>query len=164
MNVVKGLDKHLEEYILIILSILTVAIIFLQVVMRYVFGNSLPWSEELARYLFIWMIYIGVSYGVKRRKHLNVDSFSMLFEQKGKIVVGIISNSLFLVFAVVIAVYGINIIADITRESAALEIPMGWIYAAPTAGMLLTIIRLLQVLTIQVRELKTTQPDENPDV
>lgn len=163
MKLFKALDKHLEEYILVLLISLTVIIIFLQVVMRYVFGNSLPWSEELARYLFIWMIYIGVSYGVKRRKHLNVDSFAMLFQKKGKAVIGIISNSLFLIFALIMTYFSFNIMAEITRESAALQIPMEWVYAAPAVGMMLTVFRLIQVLLLQIKELKTPGIDNNPD-
>lgn len=109
------------------------------------------------------MIYIGVSYGVKRRKHLNVDSFAMLFQKKGKAVIGIISNSLFLIFALIMTYFSFNIMAEITRESAALQIPMEWVYAAPAVGMMLTVFRLIQVLLLQIKELKTPGIDNNPD-
>lgn len=154
MKLLKWLDRYVEEYLLIILSCFTVIVIFIQVLMRYIFSNSLPWSEEIARYAFIWMIYIGVSYGAKKNKHLSVDVFSELFGQKGKIVIGMLANLCFFVFALVIAYYGADIVMKITRESAAMQLPMGWVYAAPLVGMILTAFRLIQNLWLQFKALR----------
>jgi TRAP-type C4-dicarboxylate transport system permease small subunit len=154
MKLIKGLDEYLEEYILILLSIFTVVIVFTQVFMRYVLGDSLTWSEEIARYLFIWMIYIGVSYGVKKGKHLGVDAFPMMFEKKGKLIIDMIATISFFVFAVVITYFSFDIVLRVTRESAVLELPMGWVYAAPVVGMTLTAIRLIQKFIRLVKELK----------
>lgn len=159
MKIINWLDKHLEEYILIALSILTVIIVFTQVFMRYVLGESLTWSEEVARYLFIWMIYVGVSYGVQKEKHLGVDAFPMLFEKKGRIIIDMIASFSFFVFAVVMTYYGFDIVLKVTRESAALELPLEWVYAAPVVGMILTSIRLIQKLIYLVKELKALNLD-----
>jgi TRAP-type C4-dicarboxylate transport system permease small subunit len=155
MKVMNWLDKHLEEYILIVLSICTVIIVFTQVVMRYVFGESLTWSEEVARYVFIWMIYVGISYGVQKEKHLGVDAFPMLFEKKGRIIIDMIASFSFFIFAVVMTYFGLDIVLKVTRESAALELPLEWVYAAPVVGMILTSIRLIQKLVRLVKELKS---------
>ena len=64
MKVLRFLDDNLEKMLCTITLALMSAIIVLQVFFRYVLNNSLAWSEELARYLFIWTIYIGISYGV----------------------------------------------------------------------------------------------------
>lgn len=154
MNLMKWLDEHLEEYILILLSSLTVVIVFSQVVMRYAFGESLSWSEELARYLFIWMIYIGVSFGVKKGKHLGVDAFPMMFGTKGKTIIQMIACASFFLFALVMTIYGFDIVLRVTRESAAMELPLGWVYAAPVVGMVLTSIRLVQEFLLHVKTLK----------
>jgi len=163
MKVLKWLDEHFEEYILIALSIFTVVIIFSQVVMRYVFNSSLSWSEEIARYGFIWLIYIGVSYGVKKRKHLRVDAITMLFEEKGTAVIKMIANILFLIFALVIAYYGLDIVTKITRESAALQIPMEYVYASLAFGMILTSIRLIQNVIIDYKDIKNSSEKNEVD-
>ncbi|MBP2075997.1 TRAP transporter small permease [Oceanobacillus polygoni] len=163
MKILRWLDEHFEEYILVFLSAFTVIIIFLQVVMRYVFGSSLTWSEEIARYAFIWMIYIGVSYGVKKKKHLGVDALAMLFKEKGKLIVGIIANVSFLLFAIVMTYYGLDIVLRVTRESAALQLPLSWVYAAPVMGMALASIRLLQNIALEVKELKALKSDGQHD-
>ncbi|WP_340002339.1 TRAP transporter small permease [Oceanobacillus sp. FSL K6-0127] len=154
MKVVRWLDEHFEEYILVFLSAFTVVIIFLQVVMRYVFGNSLTWSEEMARYMFIWLIYIGVSYAVKKKRHLGVDAITMLFKEKGNLIVALIANFSFLIFAIVMTYFGLDIVLRVTRESAALQIPLTWVYVAPVVGMTLTSIRLIQNMVIEVKQLK----------
>ena len=67
-KILKWLDDNIELYICVFLMSFMTLLVFVQVVMRYVFNNSLSWSEELARYTFIWLIYIGISYGCKLRK------------------------------------------------------------------------------------------------
>ncbi|RBW68380.1 TRAP transporter small permease [Bacillus taeanensis] len=155
MKVINWLDKHFEEYILVILSLLTVVVIFIQVVMRYLLDSSLVWSEELARYAFIWMVFIGVSYAVKKQRHITVDAFALLFNDKGKIVLAMIGNVFFFSFCLILAYFGYGVILKVSRLSPALEIPLGWIYAAPVVGLILSAIRLIQILYKQVKELKT---------
>ena len=57
------------------MAIMTI-LVFIQVVMRYVFSNSLSWSEELARFIFLWLSWIGASYAVKERSHFRVEMFA----------------------------------------------------------------------------------------
>ena len=54
-KLIKALNKT-EEVVLVAMFALMVAIIFIQVIMRYVFQNSLYWSEELGKFLFIWQL------------------------------------------------------------------------------------------------------------
>ncbi|MDQ0338285.1 TRAP-type C4-dicarboxylate transport system permease small subunit [Caldalkalibacillus uzonensis] len=156
MKVLRWLDEHLEEYMLILLSVIAVVIVFYQVFMRYVMGDSSRWSEELARYLFIWLIYIGISYGVKRQRHISVDALSMVLSARGKVILNIIANMLFLFFAVFMVFYGYQVmmyIFDRGQTSAGLGLPMGYVYAAGPVGMALTSVRLIQHLIKQFRRL-----------
>ena len=63
---------HFEEFLLIYSLMVSVALVFLQVVMRRVFNNSLYWSEELARYLYVWQTWLGVSYAARNGTHLRI--------------------------------------------------------------------------------------------
>ena len=62
----KKVNEYLEEIILVILLICMTLILGLQIVSRYVFRNSLSWSEELVRYMFVWSTFIGVPYCIKK--------------------------------------------------------------------------------------------------
>ncbi|OLO27877.1 TRAP transporter small permease protein [Alkalihalophilus pseudofirmus] len=155
MKVLKWLDENIESFILIVLSILTVVVVFIQVFMRYVLGSSLVWSEELARYAFIWMIYIGVSYGVKRQAHIKVDAFALIFKRTGKLVLALCANVAFLLFAILLTYYSFEVVSQVTRTSPAMSIPMQWVYAAPMVGLFLTSIRIIQQMIKQITAFKS---------
>lgn len=110
MKVLKFLDENLEKMLCVIFLALMSIIIVLQVFFRYVLNNSLSWSEELARYLFIWMIYIGISYGVKMDKHICVDAVYTFMPKSIKRGYAIVAYVLFLIFAVAIVYYGIVVV------------------------------------------------------
>ena len=98
-KILKFLNDYLEETICIILMSVMTIIIFIQVIMRYVMHNSLSWSEELARYCFIWLIYIGVAYGCKLMKHIKIDAALKLFPEKVRPYITIVGELLVLAFA-----------------------------------------------------------------
>ena len=63
MKTLKFLDKHLEEFIMVLLLSSIVVIMLFQIIRRYIFNDSLSWSEEFCLYCFIWMmlkIYLGM--------------------------------------------------------------------------------------------------------
>ncbi|WP_152658483.1 TRAP transporter small permease [Oceanobacillus sp. CFH 90083] len=154
MKIIKSINNYLEEVILVMLSILMVSVTFLQVVMR-TFGNSLSWSEELARFTFIWMVYIGIAYGVKKMKHISIDALLLLFKGKYKLILPIVSNVFFIAFSIVIIIYGYevsSILLGFGQTSAALGIPIGFVYLATPVGFGLTLIRLIQNLIIQIKD------------
>lgn len=156
MKILKWLDRHIEEVLLILFSTIMVVVIFLQVVMRQ-FDNSLSWSEELARYSFIWLVYIGISYGVKKDRHIKVDVALLLLKEKGKIILTIIANLLFIVFAIFVIRYGYDIanqLLNFGQKSPANQIPMGLVYMATPVGMGLTLIRLIQNLIKHIKALR----------
>jgi len=166
MNIIRWLDRHIEELLLTILSTVMVVVIFVQVVMRQL-NSSLSWSEELARFSFIWLIYIGISYGVKKQKHIKVDVVLVFLNQKGKVILNIISNVLFMAFAVFVIIYGFEIankLLGFGQKSPALQIPMGLVYMSAPIGMGLTLIRLIQNLIKHIRVLQGKEKFEEPTI
>ncbi|MFC0558820.1 TRAP transporter small permease [Halalkalibacter alkalisediminis] len=156
MKVLRWLDKHIEEVFLVVFSVVMVTAIFMQVFMRYVLGSSLAWSEELARYCFIWLVYVGISYGVKKQRHIKVDVILILLKDKWKVVLNIIANLIFLGFAVFVIIYGYSIASRLLafgQTSPALQLPMGLVYLATPIGMGLTAFRLIQQLIQLIRTL-----------
>ena len=129
MKVLKFLDENLEKMLCVIFLALMSIIIVLQVFFRYVLNNSLSWSEELARYLFIWMIYVGISYGVKMHKHICVDAVYTFMPKSIKRGYAIVA-------------VGMQISSG--QVSPAMGLPMQYVYAAPVVGMVLTVVRLVQ--------------------
>lgn len=156
MKMIKWLDDHIEEVFIVFFTLLMIVSIALQVFMRYVMNNSLSWSEELARYCFIWLIYTGISLAVKKQKHMRVDAIFMFVKGKGEIILGMIGNLLFLLFALFAIAYGSEITIKILtwgQASPAINLPMWLVYLAEPVGMGLTVIRLIQLLVQQFKQL-----------
>ncbi|WP_411953990.1 TRAP transporter small permease [Alkalibacillus sp. S2W] len=152
MNILRKIEQHIEEWLLVIIGSVMTSVIFLQVVMRET-GNSLSWSEELGRYCFIWLVYIGISYGVKKQRHIKVDVLLILLKDKWKVVLSLFANLLFLIFAALVVYYGTDIsrnLLELGQKSPALQVEMGLVYMAAPIGMGLTVIRLIQNMYNQV--------------
>lgn len=153
----KFFNDHLEEFFIIPLMFLMSIIIFIQVIMRYVFQNSLVWSEELSRYMFIWLIYFAVSYTARREKHIRIDAAINLYPKKLRPYIEILSELIVLGFSVFIAVTAVTVFHKITwsgQLSPAMRIPMQYVYAAPLVGFVLTAIRQVQCILRRIKAIK----------
>ena len=153
----KFLNEHLEACFIVPLMFLMSIIIFVQVVMRYVFHSSLPWSEEMARYMFVWLVYFSVSYTARREKHIRIDAAINIYPKKARPYIEILSEVIVLCFAIFIAVTGYTVFGKIAwsgQMSPAMRIPMQFVYAAPMIGMGLTAIRQLQCIYRRIKALK----------
>ncbi|HXM81431.1 MAG TPA: TRAP transporter small permease [Burkholderiales bacterium] len=123
------------------LMVATVAILIvpvtLQIISRYThLIPSYIWTEELSRFLFIWMVMLGAMIGIREHTHFEVDVWPDL-APKPTALLRIISDVLVLVFALVFVWWGIEFVRfgwDQLSELA--ELPMPWIFIAwPLAGV-----------------------------
>ena len=73
MKILNAINDHLEEVFLVILMSLATIVVAAQVFTRFVTKSPLPWSEELARYMFLWLVWVGAAYATKERKHIKID-------------------------------------------------------------------------------------------
>jgi TRAP-type C4-dicarboxylate transport system permease small subunit len=147
MKVLKWLDIHVEEYLMVIFLAAMSIIIFVQVIARYIFNDSLSWSEEIARYLFIWLTYPAISYGVKVNGHIRVDAFLLVLPKPLKKLWRILSNLLFLTFSCLVVWFGVEVSGKIMmsgQQTPAVGLPMWFVYAAVPFGFLLTTFRLVR--------------------
>jgi TRAP-type C4-dicarboxylate transport system permease small subunit len=109
----------------------------LQVVAR--FTQWIPhwiWTEELARFLFVWMVMLGAMVGIRDASHFEVDVWPEL-KPKANALLQIVSNLLVLVFALVFVWYGIKFVQfGWSQTSELAELPMTFIFVAwPLAGL-----------------------------
>ena len=152
----KYIMDHLEEFFMIPLIFAMSIIIFIQVIMRYVFQSSLTWSEEMARYMFVWLVYFSVSYTARREKHIRIDAAINLYPKKMRPYIELVSEIIVLGFAIFIAITGYTVFGKIAwsgQMSPAMRIPMQFVYAAPMIGLGLTAIRQVQCIMRKVKAL-----------
>ena len=157
MKSLKFLNEKFEITVCIVLMSVMSSLLALQVFMRYVMGNSLSWSEELARYIFIWLIYLGISYGASVMKHIKIEAALSLFPGRMAPYVVIAGDAIFFLFSVYICWSGYGIVVRqmrIGQTSPAMGMPMWIIYAAPMAGFGLTAFREAQTIAFRIGGLR----------
>lgn len=147
-----GLDKYLEEVLLVILLAGMAVIMGIQVFCRYVLSMSLSWSEELTRYLFIWAGFSSISYCTKRCISIKIEQFVALFPKRGKALFKVINHTVELILFFYLLPFSwryLNLAIATGQTSPALGIPMYLVQAAPLAGFLLAAVRILQRWVIE---------------
>lgn len=132
-NIIKGL--------LVVIVASFIVIIFAQVICRYVFNNSLTWSEELARTLFTEMIFLAAPIAVLDKKHIAVDILHQYIGRNTKRYLFVIINALSFLFFIFLAVSGFQLMQSNTvQKTAALQIPVYLIYAIiPVTSVMMAI-------------------------
>lgn len=145
MKVLRFLDKFEEYFVVWSLALMTI-IVFLQVIMRYVFSNALSWSEELARFIFLWLSWIGAAYAVKERSHFRVEMFANMIKGKPRKIFEVFVLLIWFFFSFLLTWHGTKLVIFLINTgqfSAAMEIPMAWPYASVAVGCALMTFRLL---------------------
>lgn len=151
--------NHFEEILLVTLFAFMVAVIFLQVIMRYVFNNSLSWSEELGRFLFEWLTWIGISLGARMGQHIKITLLIDKFHNKGAQIVNIISEIIVIIICGLTIYYGVELSnMFISSNFTTIKISLAWGYASVIVGCGLMVIRSLVSITKSIMVFKTGIP------
>jgi TRAP-type transport system small permease protein len=145
----------LVERMLIILSILISVVVFLQVLFRYLLRQPLFWSEELPRYLLIWMSFLAAALAQKHDAHINITLCLAPLSTRARQVLKILTDAVILAFFWVL-IYSGGLVTSITahHRSTALQLPMGLVYAALPVGAILMSLYLVLQIADSVRRLK----------
>lgn len=98
--------EHLEEGLITFLMAAMTLITFMQVIARYVFNYNFVWALELTGVMFAWLIFIGMSYGVRIGAHIGVDAAVKLLGSGAARVVSSIAMVLCIVYALIVTFGG----------------------------------------------------------
>ena len=146
-----------ETFLLALITITLVVVIFIEVICRYWLYISTAWTEELARYLFIWITYIGSAYAVNEGTHVEIDVFEQTIKSlkifrnkeawiKGLNALSLIVTGIFLVvFCKIFWDYMMRIWSS-TQTSPTMHIPMGLIYLPVFIGNVMTLFHCINRL------------------
>jgi TRAP-type C4-dicarboxylate transport system permease small subunit len=113
-----------------------------QVVFRYVLEIAVPWTEELARLLFVLGVLAGIAIAIRQRDHIVVDFLLKKLPPRGRIAVATLFNAAILVFLIYLAA-GAVIMAQTTWGSYLITLPFvrtAYLYIAQLGAMLLCIV------------------------
>ncbi len=132
------------EFLLWVLVALTIIATFVQVIFRYGLESSLSWSEELSRYLFVWIILVGASVATRRRQHIFVEVLVARLRPALRAWTDLLSVIASMIFFSTFAYVGSLLMLNAWQQySTALDIRIAWVYAAAPVGAGLSVLHLL---------------------
>lgn len=153
MSKLNRLVNNFEEYFAAITLLVTSLLVFVQAVLRYVFNSSLYWSDEVARYMIIWFIFIGASIAVREKAHASVDAITVLLSPKLQKAFAILAYLLGISFCVILIWSGMKNVLNVYEFKSvtpSLGISMVFPYLALPVGGSLMLIRFLQLMINEI--------------
>ena len=146
------IEKALDA-VLVFMMIVMAGAVVLQVTSRYVFNNPTSWSEELARYLFVWITFLGAAVVIRKRRHVDVTVLTDRLPPGAAKVVYLVSDAavLFMLGALTWAGAGLAIMAH-RQLSAAMDLPMSLAYSAMPIGTGLMFVFLVATMIWEWKE------------
>ena len=137
----------LEEWIGVLLLSLMTLVVVLQVFSRYVLNNPLVWTEELSRFLFIWLIMLQAGHSLRTKGHIRIEMFVELMPKPVQTVLRVLVDLLGLGTFAVLMPYLLNY-AKSQHEilSTGLRLPYSMIYGAVWIGGILILLHLVENL------------------
>lgn len=146
----RKLDKVLGSFLVALLVLMVFAVLW-QVFSRYVAKNPSSWTEELSRYLFIWIGILGAAYAAGQQTHLAIDILPPKLEPANRIRLRIGINVLIILFSLTVLVIGganlVYVNYDLGQFSAALSIPLSAVYlVVPLSGILVIFYKVNEIM------------------
>jgi TRAP-type transport system small permease protein len=134
-----------------------------QVVARYVFGSPIAWTEELARFVLIWLGFMSAAFVTAEGRHIAVDVVSRALSRRGRLALECISSLAVVSACAMMLPAGITFARRMgTVSSPALGIPMSWWYWAAAAGLSLIALHTAVNLWLALREGAPRWMDDGP--
>ena len=157
---------HLEDNFLVVCTVVTALALTVQVVWRYIFNMPLTWSEELARYLYVWMTFFGMGYGVRKATHIRM---LLLVNRAGPVmqtVMAIITDSVFFFLGMLFLPGTVEFFLDQCKVvSTGMKLNMGIVYISLPAGLGILLIYIAAEILKSIKtliQIKTAKKEELP--
>lgn len=158
---IKTIDKNLERWLLLIFYVMLVITMAIEVLRREIFAYSSIWGEEIVRYSFIYLAWIGAAVAVKERGHIRIDVIVHYLGPRAKALIYILGDIVMFLVAV-IAVYwsweAVHVSWKFGSVSHGLRVSMVWFLMAVPVGFALMILRLIQSFLRDLRSLRDGTP------
>ncbi len=160
-NVLDALNRNAERWALLLFYVMLVATMFIEVLRREIFANSSIWGEEIVRYSFIYLAWIGAAAAVKERGHIRIDVITHYVGPRVKALLYILGDLVMFAVAAV-AVYWsfetVMVSAKFGSVSHGLRVSMVWFLSAVPIGFALVIFRLVQSFLRDINDLRYGRP------
>lgn len=148
-KIIDFLYEKIINKIIVLFFLIMSGSVFIQVIFRYCLHKPIYWSEEVPRFMLIWLTFLGAGIAMRKQGHLSITILTNRLKDKTRLKVQLVALILSIVFLIVLAIGGINItLLTMPNRSAALGLPTGLVYLAVPVGAVLMVLHLL-IQTVQ---------------
>lgn len=157
----KYLNKNSERFLLLTLYIYIVFVIGIEVFRRFVLNMSSLWGPESARYMFIYLTWIGASWGVHNRLHIRIDIIHNYVSEQITGILYILSDVIMLIFSLSTIYVSIPLIQTSLEFGAVTQgigVNQAFFQFAIPFGMVLFTTRVLQAMYRDIIDVKSGRP------
>lgn len=140
-----NINKIIEKVVMAFVFILFLIVIF-QVVTRYIFSMGFPWIDETARFLNIWIAFLGASIGIRYSDHVGVAFFTNMIPEKVEKIFRFITRIITVILLTYISRYAYMYIINSTSRTPSLQLSYKWPKAAIFVGFIIMLIHLVRFI------------------
>ena len=155
------IDKNGERWLLLPLYALIVITIFMEVFRRFALSYSSIWAEEIARYAFIYVSWIGASAAIRERAHIRIDVILPFVSNRVRAYLMIFGDLITILLAIVAFWWSLETVLISLKFGSVthgLRISLAWFLAAVPLGFAMMLVRLVQSIMRDVSDLRANRP------
>lgn len=155
------LDRNLERWALLVFYSMLVVTMAVEVLRREVFAYSSVWGEEIVRYAFIYLVWIGAAAAVRERAHIRIDVIFEFVSPRVKALLYLFGDLVMLVVALFALYWSWESVAVSLKYgsvSHGLRLPLTWFLSAVPVGFVLLLYRLQQSIRRDLSDLRHGRP------
>jgi TRAP-type C4-dicarboxylate transport system permease small subunit len=143
----RSLVRAIEVAVLAAMGVVSVVVI-VEVILRYTFGETLVVTEELSRYLMVWVAFLGSVLLMRERGHIASEGLAGWLGPRGRRAVGLVADLLSLVFLLTLTIAGLQTLpGQLDQYLTTINIPIFWFYLAIPVGCgLMTLVIVARLL------------------
>ena len=160
-NILEALNRNAERWALLVFYVMLVATMFIEVLRREVLSYSSIWGEEIVRYSFIYLAWIGCAAAVRERGHIRIDVIMQYVGPRAKALLYIFGDIVMMIVAVVAVIYSLETVHVAWKFGSVtdgLRISRVWFLMAVPIGFALVVLRLIQSMIRDVADLRAGRP------
>lgn len=155
MKIISWLDENCEKFLCSVLFISFTVVMIVNVFMRFVLENAIPWASDLVLFIFAWFVMLGMSYCLKTQSHISVTFLRDSLSPGKARFCSLLVNVILFAFMVLICYNGLRLLGDrsvVNKFGLLFRYPLWSLYLALPVGCALSLVRIAQNIR---KDLKT---------
>jgi TRAP-type transport system small permease protein len=154
MGIIKWFDNNIEKVLSTVLFMAFSGLMIINVLMILISNEAIAWASEGVMVMFVFFVWIAISYAFKERKHISVTALVEMLPKNVQKIMSLVVNAIIIIFFANLVIVGIELLLHPSvqnKSSLLLKYPMWIFYSSAPLGATLSIIRILQNSIVDIK-------------